>query len=122
MESKVMTGEMMPLRSPVMRELNVVTSTKEKNGGLQNEVWLQDVTKESKPDGMGAEGRNNVLHVEDFHKGKGGSISLSRTVSHDEAGSETSDISDDDTDEDISIIQKKSNSLLEFFVIEPYVA
>ena len=88
----------------------VVTSTNEKNGGVQNEVWLHDVTKESKPDGMGAEGRNNVLHVEDFHKGKGGSISLSTTVSHDEAGSETSDISDDDTDEDISIIQKDDGS------------
>ena len=85
----------------------VVTSANQNNGGSENVVWLHDVTKDSKPDGMGGSGRNNILQVEDFHDGKGDSISLSRTLSHDEATTGPSDISDDsDEDEDISIIQK----------------
>ena len=85
----------------------VVTSTNQNNGGSQNVAWLHDVTKDSKPDGMGGSGRNNVLHVEDFHDGKCDSISLSRTLSQDEATTGPSDISDDSDDgEDISIIQK----------------
>ena len=72
-----------------------------------NVQWLYDPTKENQPDGMGGDGRNNIVHVEDFHKGKGGSLSLSRTFSHDDAASEISNISDDDSDDDISIIQKE---------------
>merc|ERR1712223_45732 len=89
----------------------VVTSTNENNVVAQKVVWLHDGTKDSKPDGMGGSGRNNVLHVEDFHDGRGDSISLSRTLSQDEATTEPSDISDDsDEDEDISIIQTSEAS------------
>ena len=86
----------------------VVTSKNEGKGtGDQNVKWLYDPTKENQPDGMGGDGRNNIVHVEDFHKGKGGSLSLSRTFSHDDGASEISNISDDDSDDDISIIQKE---------------
>ena len=84
----------------------VVTSTNEVDG-KENVVWLHDCGKESKPDGMGSMGRNNVLHVEDYHKGKGGSMSLSRTTSRDDNASEEPETSDEESEESegIGIIQ-----------------
>ena len=90
----------------------VVTSKNEQEDGKETVAWVHDSTKESKPDGMGGTGRNNVLQVEAYHKGIGGSMSLSRTISRDDTTSEVSVISDDDSDvdEDISIIQKEEGT------------